>query len=364
MFPARQDLTICFAHAAYQMQARFNLRKTGIQNFQVWNYDDFQKRVGEADVVVVSGMWKNDLIPSASKLKFIQSISSGMDQYSREQLAAKSVRLCSAAGVNARAVAEHAIALILAGGAAAARGARQPAPQVLARMIGDLTQREDELGGKTMLVVGMGRIGSHLATLGKAFGMKVIGIRQDPGKGSNGARCDPWHGDLVKLVPQADIVALNCALTPETTGLMSAAAFAAMKPSGVFVNVARGKVADESALIATHEGGQDRRGGDRRYRRGAAARRLAAVDDAQCLHHAAHGGRDRAYEDNVIDILIENLERLGKATRFYAIRFFNRLLLVVPVVPLSSAASLSSRLLGLLLRLPVGAAEPAAAGRR
>jgi len=46
MFPAKQDLTICFAHAAYQMQARFDLRQTGIRNFQVWNYDDLQKRVG------------------------------------------------------------------------------------------------------------------------------------------------------------------------------------------------------------------------------------------------------------------------------------------------------------------------------
>src|SRR3954469_12673089 len=114
MFPAKQDLTICFAHAAYQMRERFEGRKIGIRNFQVRAYEDFQKRIGEADVVVVSGMWKNDLIPAATRLKFIQSISSGMDQYSKDQLAAKKVRLCSAAGVNARAVAEHAIALILA----------------------------------------------------------------------------------------------------------------------------------------------------------------------------------------------------------------------------------------------------------
>ena len=115
------------------MQARFELRKTGIKSFQVWAYDDLVKRIGEADVVVVSGMWKNDVIPHAAKLQFIQSISSGMDQYSKEQLGAKGVRLASAAGVNARAVAEHAIALILAVGAAAARGARQSAQEDVAR---------------------------------------------------------------------------------------------------------------------------------------------------------------------------------------------------------------------------------------
>src|SRR5215470_11292831 len=183
MFPAKQDLTICFAHAAYQMQARFDLRQTGIRNFQVWNYDDFQKRVGEADVVVVSGMWKNDLIAPASKLKFIQSISSGMDQYSKEQLSAKGVRLCSAAGVNARAVAEHAIALILAIFRRLPEARDNQHKKTWRGMIGDLGQREDELGGKTLLVVGMGRIGSHLARLAKAFGMKVIGIRRDPSQG-------------------------------------------------------------------------------------------------------------------------------------------------------------------------------------
>ena len=292
MFPSKENVTICFGHAAYQMKARFDLRQTGIKNFQAWGYDDLVKRVGEADVVVVSGMWKNDLIPHAGKLKFIQSISSGMDQYSREQLGAKNVRLASAAGVNARAVAEHAIALILAVARRLPEARDNQHKKVWRGMIGDLAQREDELGGKTLLIVGMGRIGSHLAKLAKAFDMKVLGIRRDPAQGANGADSIHGMGDLVKLVPQADFVALACALTPETTGLMSAAAFAAMKPSSVFVNVARGKVADEAALIRTHAGQQDLGGGARRHRRRAAAGRIAALVDAQCLHHAAYRRRD------------------------------------------------------------------------
>src|SRR5882672_5942999 len=315
MFPSKQDVTICFAHAAYQMKARFDLRKTGIKSFQVWAYDEFQKRVGEADVVVVSGMWKNDLIATAGKLKFIQSISSGMDQYSREQLATKEVRLCSAAGVNARAVAEHAIALILAVARRLPEARDNQHKKMWRGMIGDLTQREDELGGKTLLVVGMGRIGAHLAKLAKAFDMKVVGIRRDPKQGTNGA--DSIHGmvDLVKLVPQADIVALTCALTPETTGLMSAAAFAAMKPSSMFVNVARGKVADEAALIDTMT--------SNRIWAAAidvtaeeplpAASPLWSMPNVFVTPHTA--GETRAYEDNVIDILIENLDRLWRGEK-------------------------------------------------
>jgi D-2-hydroxyacid dehydrogenase (NADP+) len=315
MFPSKDNLTICFAHAAYRMKDRFELRKTAIKNFEVRAYDDLHKRVGEADVVVVSGMWKNELIPGAGELKFIQSISSGMDQYSKEQLAAKGVRLASAAGVNARAVAEHALALILAVARRLPEARDNQHKKVWRGMLGDLTQREDELGGKTLLIVGMGRIGSHLAKLAKAFDMKVVGIRRDPAQGANGA--DSIHGmaELVKLVPQADFVALTCALTPETTGLMSAAAFAAMKPSAVFVNVARGKVADEAARIKTLQGN----------RIWAAALDVTAdepLPEASPLWSMPNvfitphtAGETRAYEDNVIDILMENLDRLWRGEK-------------------------------------------------
>src|SRR5471032_716108 len=306
MFPSKENLTICFAHAAYQMKARFDARKTGIKSFQVSSYDEFLKRIPEADVVSASGMWKNDLLPHAKKLKYIQSISSGMNQYDDKAINAAGVKLCSGAGVNAIAVAEHAISLRLP-------EARDNQHKKFWRgMIGDLTTREDEIAGKTMLVVGMGRIGSHLAKLGKAFGMKVIGIRQDPKKGTNGADSIHAMGELVKVVPQADIVVLACSLTPETTGLMGAAAFAAMKPSAMFVNVARGKVADEAALTATMQGNKifyaalDVTAEEPL----ASSSPLWTLPNVFITPHTA--GETRAYEDNVVDILVENLERLWK----------------------------------------------------
>src|SRR5260370_29719278 len=123
-------------------------------------------------------------------------------------------------------------------------------------MIGDLTQREDELGGKTVLIVGLGRIGGRLAQLAKAFDLRVIGIRRDPAAGSNGA--DSVHGmaQLKELLPQADFVALTCPLTKETEGLIGTEALASMKPSAFLVSVARGRVVDEKAVIkALGEGG-------------------------------------------------------------------------------------------------------------
>src|ERR1700739_4576041 len=113
MLPPKDSLTICFAHAAYQMQATFDALHTGIANFELRDRATLDQRIGEADVLVVSGLWHNGLIGLGGKLRFVQSIGSGTDQFDKEALAARGIRLASAAGVNARAVAEHAMALIL-----------------------------------------------------------------------------------------------------------------------------------------------------------------------------------------------------------------------------------------------------------
>ncbi len=81
-FPAKEDLTICFAHVAYRMAERFAARNTGIRHFQVNSLEELTVRIGDADVVSVSMMWRNNLIARAPKLNFIQSISAGTDQYS------------------------------------------------------------------------------------------------------------------------------------------------------------------------------------------------------------------------------------------------------------------------------------------
>ena len=93
-------------------------------------------------------------------------------------------------------------------------------------MIGDLARREDELGGKTLLIVGLGRIGGRLARLAKAFDMHVIGAAARSGAGPR--RADEVHGmdALTRCCREADIVALTCPLTPETENLIDAAALA------------------------------------------------------------------------------------------------------------------------------------------
>jgi phosphoglycerate dehydrogenase-like enzyme len=312
MLPPKEQLTICFAHAAYRLQDRLSLRGTGLKSFEVRTREDLEKRIGEADVLLVSGLWRNELIPLAKKLRFIQSISAGVDQYGKAELAAAGIRLASAQGVNARAVAEHAMALILALARRLPEARDNQAKHHWRGMIGDLGVREDELGGKTLLVVGLGSIGGRLAQLAKAFDMKVIGLRRDPASG--GGACDEVQamGRLKELLPKADIVALTSALTPETEGLMSAEALGLMKPSAYLVNVARGRVVDEAALVEVLKTNRIAGAGIDVTREEplAASSPLWDLPNAFITPHT--GGETRAYEDNVLDILLENLARLWR----------------------------------------------------
>jgi phosphoglycerate dehydrogenase-like enzyme len=310
--PRKEDLTICFAHGAYRMAERFAARGTGIKHFQVHTPDELTARVGEADVVSVSMMWRNELIAKAPKLAFIQSISAGTDQYDREALKAAGIRVASAQGVNANAVSEHAMALILALARKIHTGRDNQHKKFWRGMISDIAQREDELGGKTLLIVGLGRIGGRLARLGKAFDMRVVGIRRDPRGGRNGA--DEVHGlGLLKaLLPQADYVALTCPLTSETEGLIDAEALDLMRPSAHLINVARGRVCVEAAVAGALADGRIAGAAldCAEVEPLAADSPLWAMPNVLITPHTA--GETRRYEDNVIDLLLENLDRFWR----------------------------------------------------
>jgi phosphoglycerate dehydrogenase-like enzyme len=310
--PARNRLTICFAHVAYRMGERFALRNTGLEWFEVRSLEDLKARIADVDVLLCSGLWRNELIPLAPRLAFIQSISAGTDQYSRDALVAAGIRTASAQGVNERAVAEHAMALILAVTRQIPQARDNQSAKTWRGMIGDIAKREDELGGKVLLIVGLGRIGSRLATLAKAFDMRVIAIRRDPSKGAGPADKVVGENELRGALAQADFVALTCPLTPATEDLIDANALAVMKPSAWLVNVARGRVVNEPSLIYALE---------QKRIAGAAldcvwdeplppTSPLWGLPNVLITPHTA--GETRRYEDNVIDLLLENLERLWR----------------------------------------------------
>jgi glycerate dehydrogenase len=106
-----------------------------------------------------------------------------------------------------------------------------------------------ELAGRTLGIVGHGRIGRGVAAVGRAFGMRVIHHRRQGGG-------DPACVDLDTLFRESDVVSLHCPLTPETKGLVDARRLALMKPTAFLVNTARGPLVDEAALAAALNAGQ------------------------------------------------------------------------------------------------------------
>src|SRR5215831_14275011 len=93
MLPPNDQLTICFAHVAYQLHERFAVLNTGINSFAVRDFETLEKRLSKADVLVISGLWQDRLLDYATKLRFIQSIGAGTDQFSRDELAKRGIRL-------------------------------------------------------------------------------------------------------------------------------------------------------------------------------------------------------------------------------------------------------------------------------
>lgn len=311
-FPKPEDLTIQFAHSAYRLAERFAARRSDIAHFQTWTPEDTRAQIHKAHVLVASGFWTNDLLEQAGSLRFIQVSAVGHDQFDKAALSARGIRLANSAGVNANAVSDHAFALLLALTRQIHIARINQQQQHWRPMISDLSRREEELPGKTILIYGVGQIGSRIARLSKAFGMNVIGIRRDTSKTVSGVDALHGPGEFVSLLPRADVVILACPLNDETRGLIDEAALSAMHPGSYLINVSRGGCVDQSALIAALQSRQIAGAGiDVTEPEPLPTESpLWSLENVIITPHSA--GETRSYEDTVVDNLIDNLERLWR----------------------------------------------------
>ena len=192
-------------------------------------------------------------LDAAPKLRCVSRYGVGFDTVDVPACTARDVAVMVANGSNDLSVAEHALMLMLAVARRAAQHDRHIKsggwwPPGGPEMV--------DLAGKSLLVVGYGRIGTRVARYGLALGMKVSVL--DPfwrpsrlaAEGVTPAR------DLHAALAEADVVSLHCPLRPDTKHLMNAAAFAALKPGAIVVNTARGPAVDEVALLAALNAGR------------------------------------------------------------------------------------------------------------
>ena len=188
---------------------------------------------------------------AAPALRWVHSPAAGVGSMLFPAMKASPVVISNSRGMNAAAVAEHALLLMLA---AARRLPEAVRAQGERRWISNELSGLPSLRGRTLLIVGLGAIGRELARMAAALGMRVIGTRRETG-GPVPEGVAEAHGPsaLPALLPGADIVVLAAPLTAETRGMMGAAELALMKPSAWLVNVARGKLVDELALARALE---------------------------------------------------------------------------------------------------------------
>jgi phosphoglycerate dehydrogenase-like enzyme len=182
------------------------------------------------------------VLAAAPRLRVICATGVGYDHIDVEAATARGVAVCTSAGSNHQSVAELTLGLMVAvarqighGDRVLRRGGWEP-------LVGP------ELWGKTLGIVGLGRIGKAVALLARAFGMRVIAtdIVLDHTFGSAHA---VEYVPLSKLLRLADFVSLHCPLTPATRALMNERTFRLMKPTAYLINTARGPVVDEAALV-------------------------------------------------------------------------------------------------------------------
>jgi len=311
-FPTHSEINIQFAHVAYRLAERFAVRHTGISHFQTWTAADTAERIVEADIVVLSGLWSNDLLDKAKNLKLIQVCAAGFEQFDLEALTKRGVRIANGSGVNVNAVSEHALSLMLSFTRQLHLARDRQHQRQWRSMISEIAKRENELSGKTLLVYGLGAIGSRLARLGKVFDMHVIGVKRDLASADGSAHEMYPPERLLELLPHADFVVLTCPLTDATRNLMNGTSLAAMSPSSYLINVARGGCVDEQALVnALKEGHIAGAGLDTTVDEPLGEDSpLWDFENVVITPHSA--GETQVYEDNVLDILTTNLERLWR----------------------------------------------------
>jgi phosphoglycerate dehydrogenase-like enzyme len=198
-----------------------------------------------ADVIVTMGFPRElppDLRQKARRLRLVQSVLAGVDHLPFDRLP-PGVVVCSNAGAYNAPVAEHAMALLLA----AAKDVPARTEEIRR---GDFDQGVTNklLAGSTVLILGLGGIGSEIARRCKAFDMRVIGIARTP---APRPFADEVGGmdDVPRYLPKADVVVLALPLTRDTAGLVDRRFLESMKDDAILVNIARGKHVVEEALF-------------------------------------------------------------------------------------------------------------------
>lgn len=201
-----------------------------------------------SDVDIVLGRLGDNLVTAAKNLKFIQTLSAGIDTYSLtlSMLEQRGIKFCTAVGANDVAVAEQAITLLLA-------CAKKVVPRHFA------LQRDEwdkslsiQVRGKMVGIFGLGMIGAEVAKMARCLGMRVAAVKKRPDHKLCKELGLEWLGsfqDLNRLLSESDFIVVSTASTPETRGSITFEKLKQMKPTAYLIIISRGNIVDEDGLL-------------------------------------------------------------------------------------------------------------------
>lgn len=210
---------------------------------------DDEQALRAADVMIGWSLPPEQL-RAAKSLRWIYSITAAIDQFLYAEFISSDIALTNAGSVHGPVVAEHAIAMLLALAKRLPSATRyQQRRKWAMEAIWNEQPRPREVRAATVVVVGLGSIGAEVASMAAALKMYVIGVREHPERGAAGAHEVVAYDALDGAIARADFVVLAAPLTPRTRHLVDARRLQHFKPTAFLINVSRGSLVDEAALV-------------------------------------------------------------------------------------------------------------------
>ncbi len=216
---------------------------------EAWDREALRQVLLESDAAFAAFVDK-DLVASLTRLRWVQAPAAGVGHILSSEFVASPVVLTSARGIRARAIAEHVVLMALALARQLPHVLRRQAEHVWALDEIEAANTIRTLHGRQLGIVGLGSIGTAVARLAAALGMRVVATRKRvAGPRPDGVEAVLPPDRLPELLAGSDVVLLAAALTPETRLLLNREALAHVKRGALLINIGRGRLLDDDAVI-------------------------------------------------------------------------------------------------------------------
>ena len=223
---------------------------------EAWDRDALRQALVGSDAAFAAYVDK-DLVPSLTRLRWVQASAAGTGHILSDEFVASPIVLTSARGIRAHAIAEHVILMAFALARQLPLLLRRQVERVWALDELEATGAVRTLSGRQLGIVGLGSIGTEVARLAAPLGMRVVAVRRRADEPRPDGVSDVLPPErLTELLAGSDVIVLSAALTPRTRMLLNRDALAHVKPGALLINIGRGRLIDDDAVIEALRAGR------------------------------------------------------------------------------------------------------------